>query len=71
MNEIPLFIAVFTTDRKRMGLFIFKSSAIRIRIYWYILISVSKELDASIFKVGKEANSYDIYLFIYLNLDNP
>jgi hypothetical protein len=69
VNEIPVFIAVFTTVRKPMGLFIFKSSAIRSCIYWYILIGVSNELDASILKMDasssfKEANSYDIYLFI-------
>jgi hypothetical protein len=46
-----------------MALFIFKSSAIGSRIYWYILIGVSKDFNASIFKVGEEAISYDIYLF--------
>jgi hypothetical protein len=67
LNEISLFIAVFTTVRKHMALFIFKSSAIRSRIYWYILIGVSKELDASFFNVGEEAISFDIYL----SLDSP
>jgi len=56
-------IAVFTTIRKHMALFVFKSSATRSRVYRYILIGVSKELHASIFKVGEEAISFDIYLF--------